>query len=215
MRRILFPVVVVVLVVAGPASAQSGKDWWGNFAITYTEPMGDTADHVDGDYGFTGGFEWKPSASQFGLLTELSWNDFDAPSLWAEDAEGNDVLLEGHAEVWALTLSGTWHAPTEGKVGFYAVAGLGAYRRNVEVTTPAGYDWIYWCDPWWGYCWYEPVAVDAVLYDESTTKVGYNLGIGTTFKVGYSTELYLEARYHWVDTPEATEFIPIAFGIRF
>jgi hypothetical protein len=215
MREAVLLSVAVILIVAGSVSAQSDKEWWGNFAFSYVEPMGATADAVDPSWGFVGGVTYQPSGSRLGILGELAWNDLDAPSLWAEDGQGNDVLLEGRAEVWSLTVNGVWRAPTDGTVGFYVVGGLGAYKRNLQVTTPTGYDYIYWCDPWWGICYGDAVPVDAVLADDSTTKLGYNLGLGATFKIGYATELYIEARYNWVETAEATEYIPIALGIRF
>ena len=209
-------VALALLALAAQAFAQSEKEWRFNLGANYSMPQGTTADKVDPAYGFVAGFTYKPQTWPLGLQVELGYQDFDAPS-WRvpTDKPGQTAKLDGHASVWSLTLNGMWEAKTDGNVGFYVTGGLGAYRRNVSITTFAGYDYIYWCDPWWGFCSAEAVPVNAVLASDSLTKIGYNFGIGTTFRVGYSTELYLEARYHWVDTPKATEFLPIVLGVRF
>jgi len=214
--RFAFAVTLALLAVAVQASAQSEKDWRINLGANYSMPVGTTADKVDPAFGFVGGFIYKPASWPVGIQAELGYQDFKAPS-WTvpTGTPGEFAKLDGHAEVWSLTLNGIWEAKTSGDVGFYVTGGVGAYKRNVAITTFAGYDYIYWCDPWWGYCWAEPVPVDQVLASDSLTKVGFNLGIGTTFRVGYSTQLYLESRFHWVDTPKATEFFPIVFGVRF
>jgi hypothetical protein len=58
------------------------------------------------------------------------------------------------------------------------------------------------------------VPGDPVVAAESTTELGINLGVGVTFEVGLSSELYLELRYHRIDTPEATELLPFIIGYR-
>lgn len=215
MRKTWFVCVLAVLLVAGSASAQH-KEWWGFFTGSYTEPMGTTGDKVDGDWGFSGGAIWRPNDANFGISTELAWNDFDAPSIIAETENGIDLLLEGHAEIWSLTVNGMYNFPSNGRTSFYVIGGAGAYKRNLAVTTPAGYDYIYWCDPWWGYCYAGAVPVDAVLVDDESTNLGLNAGIGLTIETGYASEMFIESRYNWVDTDnDSTEYIPISIGFRF
>lgn len=216
MRKIAVLSLLTVLLAVGTASAQADKEWWGHFGGSWVEPMGTTADKVDADWGLTGGVMFRPDGSNFGLMAELTWSDFDAPSVWAESDNGIDILLEGHAEVWSATLNGLYYIPSEGRTKFYLIGGAGAYKRNLEVTSPAGYDYVYWCDPWWGVCWADAIPVDAVLADDSQTKLGVNAGIGISIETGYNAEMYIESRYNWMDSSEkATEFLPITIGFRF
>ena len=215
MRKTVLLCVALTMAAAGPALAKERK-WWGNFGFTYNEPMGAAANRIEASGGFAGGVAFRPSGSQFGILGEIGWSDFNAPTWEVEtDVPGELARLSGHVEIWSLTVNGIWRAPTKGKLGFYVLGGLGVYKRDVAILTPAGFDYVYWCDPWWGVCYSEAYPVDNVVAANSTTALGYNLGLGATWKVGYKTEIYLEARYTLVDTPRATEYIPIAFGIRF
>lgn len=215
MRRTVLLCVALTVAAAGPAVAQERK-WWGNLGFTYNEPMGAAADRIEASGGFAGGVTFRPKSSQFGILGEIGWSDFNAPK-WevGTDVPGEVVQLSGHVEAWSLTVNGLWRAPTTGKLGFYVVAGLGAYKRDIAVMVPSGFDYITFCDPWWGVCWEEAYPVDRELASRSSTELGYNLGFGATWKVGYVTEVYLEARYTMIDTPETTEYLPIAFGVRF
>ncbi len=69
-------------------------------------------------------------------------------------------------------------------------------------------------DPWW--CWCYPAAVpgQVIQADDLLTKFGYSASAGVNFGVGHG-QLYLEARYHWMDTEKWTEYFPILIGYRF
>ena len=41
-----------------------------------------------------------------------------------------------------------------------------------------------------------------------------NAGAGITFELDSGSELYIEAIYHWVQTEQVAELIPVTFGIR-
>ena len=73
----------------------------------------------------------------------------------------------------------------------------------------------YFCDPWWGYCYVGVTSGDIITANKSDTKFGLNVGLGVEFPVGEESAWFIEARYHWVDSTKATEFIPIQIGFRF
>ena len=54
------------------------------------------------------------------------------------------------------------------------------------------------------------VVTDSV----SSTEFGYNLSAAITFELSNESVIYLEAKYHWVDTQMTAEFMPISIGYR-
>ena len=119
---------------------------------------------------------------------------------------------DGYANMWTLTADVFWKFGKPHGVGGYIGVGAGGYRRYAALTnyvTQLGYI----CDPWWG-CYYAPYTGTQTVAHDTLTKFGFNSSIGMTFPVG-TGEMYVEARYHYMDTPEATEFIPVLIGYRF
>jgi len=48
----------------------------------------------------------------------------------------------------------------------------------------------------------------------SCTELGFNLGAAITFELDNDSVIYLEAKYHWVDTQATAKFMPISIGYR-
>ena len=61
-----------------------------------------------------------------------------------------------------------------------------------------------------GGCTPGSVITDSV----SSTEFGYNLGAAITFELENDWLIYLEAKYHWVDTKVSAKFMPISIGYR-
>ena len=120
---------------------------------------------------------------------------------------------DGNGSVWSLTADALWEFGGNGKIGGFVGVGIGGYKRRVELTSEVLVSGIY-CDPWWGWCYPATAVGDEVTDSDTVTKFGYNAAIGITFPVGEG-DLYLEARYHRMDTHTATEFLPIMIGYRF
>ena len=80
----------------------------------------------------------------------------------------------------------------------YVVAGPGAYYRKVEITEYVGSGVI--CDPWYYVCGTYPVT--AVVGSRGGWDFGFNVGGGVGFKIGESSEFFIETRYHYVAGPE-------------
>jgi hypothetical protein len=58
------------------------------------------------------------------------------------------------------------------------------------------------------------VVGDVITQDDKLTKFGYSASVGLTFPAGRG-EMYLEARYHYMISDPATEYVPILIGYRF
>jgi opacity protein-like surface antigen len=109
----------------------------------------------------------------------------------------------------------------------YVVAGPGAYYRKVEITSYAGTGVV--CDPFYYVCGTYPVT--AVLGSRGGWDMGVNFGGGLGFRIGDQSELFVEARYHYVWGPEIVSstptgslgsggnangtYLPLTFGFRF
>jgi opacity protein-like surface antigen len=123
------------------------------------------------------------------------------------EASGGDV------NVWALTTGLTWSPRLDDGFGFYVNAGIGGYRVEGQLKEP-GVVCGPICPPWSWWCYPGCVPGTVITDSTSTTKFGYNLGVGFGFEVGQGSMIYLEAKYHRIETDVATEMIPIVVGYR-
>ncbi|HQL29127.1 MAG TPA: outer membrane beta-barrel protein [Thermoanaerobaculales bacterium] len=210
-----------LLVIAGlfgvaPAEAQFEKDWkgwYGQAGMGYLLPQGDTGDAIDEDLWFAGGVSYYPEPWPVGIALELSYSNHDIKDDALEPIQPPGSRIDGDVTFWSLTANAVWSPRLGSSAGFYAVAGFGAYRVENRLSEPGHYTGT-GCDPWLWWCVPGIVAGEVVPASESTTELGFNLGIGVAFEVGQSSEVYLEVRYHSVDTPETTELLPLVIGYR-
>jgi hypothetical protein len=87
----------------------------------------------------------------------------------------------------------------------YIVAGPAAYHRSVDITEYVGTGVI--CDPYYYVCGVYPV--DAVIGSRGGWDMGFNIGGGVGFRLGESSEFYVETRYHYVWGPEIVAATPL------
>lgn len=99
--------------------------------------------------------------------------------------------------------------PPDSPVRGYVLAGPGAYYRKVEITEYVGNGVI--CDPWYYVCGVYPV--EAILGSRGGWDMGFNLGGGVGFRIGESSEFYIESRYHYVWGPEITAATQLPAGV--
>ena len=211
--RFVVAPVMAILAVSGSALAQCRGDYSGNVAVNYANPKGE---ELGGGASFTAGVTYQPIKWPVGILLELSHNNFSVPSVPVQtETPGQSAYLYGKAQLWSLTANAIWSHEVDDTLGYYAVGGIGAYKREVSLSSPGGFDSVSWCNPWTGVCSPGLVPVGSVVGTQTETRFGYNLGIGVTYWIGCRTQLYLEARYNRANTSKSTQFIPIAFGIRF
>lgn len=211
-----FASVLVLAVATGiPAMAATGDPIQGYVAGGYAQPLGDADDYLNGGWNLSGGMIWNFSASKpFGIRFDLGFNTWDASQSAIDNYQGTGAAYVdgGYANMWTLTADVLWKFGKPDRVGGYIGLGVGGYRRYAALTnyvTQVGYI----CDPWWG-CYYAPYTGSQTVAHDTLTKFGYNASIGMTFPVG-AGEMYIEARYHYVDTYPSTDFVPVLIGYRF
>jgi len=222
-RKLLVPIICVVLLLAVTTSFagrpdKSWKSWFGHFSGGYTLAQGDFGDFVDDDWTLAGGATYWPENWPVGLDLELAWNEFDANPQVLQQI--NDVLppqssqiTGGNSEIWSVTADFLW-SPGEGSVSVYVAGGVGAYYVRTQLGSPGTIiyppvcGW-YWCYPGGAF------AGTVVKASDSSTYVGGNLGIGLNFELSMGSQIYIEAKYHYIDSdPRETTYVPIMVGYR-
>ena len=54
-----------------------------------------------------------------------------------------------------------------------------------------------------------------LVYDQTRTRFGGNVGLGVDFPRRYGPSYFIEASYHRVFGPQRMDFVPIEVGMRF
>lgn len=213
MKRAIWFVIVGVLVVvaAMPVQAQDKKEIQGYVAGGYVMPQGRAGDFLNDGWNISGGAIFRPAPDKpFGVRLDFGYSDMGANNEVINVANANTLRVDdGYVSMGNITAEALWEFGSPDKVGGYLGVGMGGYRRYAALTAAAYYPY---CDPWWGYCY--TVAGQAVVNSDSLTKFGYSGAAGITFAVG-NGQMYLEARYHYMISDPATEYIPILIGYRF
>jgi hypothetical protein len=214
---------VFVLGMLSSGSAWAGKpdkdwkNWFGHFAIGYVVPEGDFGDLVDDTWNLSGGATWW--TGPVGLDFDLAWNDFDLTNSAIGQINDNlgmgstGEVTSGDLQIWSFTTDAIWSPDTQGSVSFYIAGGIGAYYLDGQLNTtgliyyPPVCGW-YWCYPGW------VGSGDIVVGSESTWEFGYNGAIGINFELSSGSQIYVEAKYHYVDTSTALTYVPVQVGYR-
>ena len=213
-----------VTMAAGLALAASqafavDKPVVGHFSFGPSFVQGDAADAVDDGWALHGGATWFQPGRNLGYRLDFGYDWWDAKSEFLReiDTEPGTIGIQppddGDARSWSLTVDALWNSKGSGKAGFYLVGGVGVYYLQAHISE-TGYGTGYWCDPWWGWCYPTIVEGQYVLEDQSSWEWGLNAGAGFTFQAGASSEIYLEAVYHWLDTPNSGTYVPVTLGVR-
>ena len=226
MRRSILMMALGALVLASSARAQDRPVSF-NIGAGVTATAGEVKSHFGSGFNFDVGLTFRITET-IGFQTEYQYNDFGkkevslASNLPTDAPTQFDVNHRMHVGSFDLMFK----PRTSGRVGGYLLVGPGVYNRVVELTTPT-VGFIRVCDPWWYVCFPGRVPVDQVVGSRSSTDIGVNVGGGATFKVGDSSSVYVEARYHYVWGPTVEDpttgesvkangtYFPITFGFRF
>lgn len=215
MNRKQLAVVVGVIgsLFAGSAWAErpdkDWKKWFGHIGGGFSAPTGETEKVLDSGWNFNGGATYWPEEWPVGLALELGYNSFDIKNEVVQEIED---ATSGGVDVWSVTADFLWSPRTTGTVGVNILGGIGGYYSRYDLGRPGTWSGV---GCWWGWC--RPVAgTGTIIVDSgSTTDFGFNLGAALTFNVGLGSQIYIEAKYHRVQTEnEAEEYIPIIVGYR-
>lgn len=194
-RRIVLTAAAALfsLAVAPPARAQAQV--MPHFGITAgaSVPLSSFGDGVNTGYHVGGLVNVPVALSPIGFRGEVGWNRFD---LSDNSISGNVRMINGALNVVMAPSTIMTAKP-------YFIAGVGAY--NVKTSIDQG-----------------AIATPNGLFDptgreNSSTRLGFNGGIGLAFGLG-SVGTLLEARYVTVNGANggsSLSFVPISFGITF
>jgi opacity protein-like surface antigen len=183
----------------------------GGFAPT----VGDTANYLKAGWNLGLGLQIQPdTAGQLAMQLDLNYTNFNGTQQLVQLGQGHSSFINsGRGDVWSLTADGKYMTDSEPVRG-YALLGVGAYHRYVELSQTA-YGLGYVCDPWWGWCYPSTVEGTVIRASRANTKIGFNAGIGVEFLLENDSSWFIEARYHWIDGGHPTEYIPIQIGFKF
>ncbi|HEX5043494.1 MAG TPA: hypothetical protein VFV75_11345 [Candidatus Polarisedimenticolaceae bacterium] len=211
--------VTLGLAVPGVRAAVDGPVA-GHFSFGPSFLQGDASKAFDDGWALHGGATWFATGRpNLGYRLDFGYDWWDAKNEFLDQIDTNPGTIgiqppdDGDARVWSGTVDLLWNSKGTGKVGFYLVGGVGVYYLQAHISE-YGYGTGYWCDPWWGWCYPGIVQGEYLIDDKSSWEWGLNAGAGLTFQVSPNAEMYLEAVWHWLDTPKSGQFVPVSLGFR-
>ena len=221
-------------------------------AAGMTLPTGDTFHYFNTNYAFQvgGGRQFN---RHFAVLAQFDYDRFGVnkatldnqsalyigqpctPATVPNGGCGVDIDADNH--VWSFTVNPTYTFAQGDKYGAYIVGGIGFYHKVTNFTTPETETFYYYGFP-------EEYTANAVFDHYTSNAVGYNGGIGITYKFSRFADerFFIEGRYVFVDNSQRqgytyatsnasltgssandffpansnrTTYIPVKVGIRF
>jgi len=175
-------------------------------------PLGNTSDILQTGYTLGFAVTWREPGHPLGVRFDLDYASNNATRALQNigSAATGLNITGGWADIWSASVNLEAQHLLSSTTYAYLIGGVGAYYTEVQLTE---YGYGYVCNPWWGYCYYG--NGNAVVASNSTTRFGWNGGVGMAFRLQGST-LFIEARYTRIETsPQPLEFVPITIGLRF
>jgi hypothetical protein len=182
----------------------------------YSEPTGQISDYLQGGWVASGGFTYAPNGNPLGLRGDVSYSSHNATNNFLDYGTlvSGIQVDSGTGQFFSFSLGPSYTVPFIGRSHLYGFAQLGVYHSSLQLTQRLLFSG-YFCDPYFGFCQPGVTAGDDVVYDDSRTRVGWNVGIGIEVPSYFGPAYYIEAAYHRLGGDQAIEYIPIQFGIRF
>jgi opacity protein-like surface antigen len=173
-------------------------------------PVGDSSDRINTGYNISAGAGMNLSR-HLGFEVDYLFSSFDLSNRALAAAGAPD----GYAHNWGFSFNPIFHIAPDRKIGAYVLAGYGVFTRTVNLTRPGVVPGVI-CDPWTFICFTGPVYADIIYRSNSTTKGGWDIGGGVTYRLGEGrTKVFTEIRYYDVLTRDPrTTFLPLTFGLR-
>ena len=208
----------VALLATRPVQAQQDIPLRWHVVAGFNQPVGQTSDLLQGGgYAVGGGFSYKPQRSNpLSLRVDFSYTDNRATRQLLDSGaqQAQAEVDDGHGYFASLTANAVYQVPFGRGVRGYGIAGIGVYHADISLTQRVLYGGTY-CDPYWGYCYPGLAAGDLVVAQQTTTKLGWNAGVGVEFPRYYGQAWFIEARYNRIEASTPIEYIPITIGYRF
>jgi opacity protein-like surface antigen len=215
----------LVLIAAIPAvAAAQDRKVIGEVGMGPTIVFGPAGDRIGTGFNFDFGVIYKAS-NTFGIKVDTLVTRHDVKDEITSQLDVGD----GNAWMWHFSGNAMISSGFDKKASVYGIGGLGVYYRKVNLTNP-GVGFVTVCDPWLLICYPVAVEADQIVGERSTTDFGMNFGGGVNFRVGATTSVFVEFRYHYVWGPKPvptvqplngevkainSQMMPITFGIRF
>jgi opacity protein-like surface antigen len=183
----------------------------------YSVTNGRTGEFLENGWTAGVGLTWWPRAGiPFGLRADLHYSDYNATDNFINlgSALTQTRVDDGHGEIVGLDVDGVYEVPLGSIARGYVLAGIGEAYRRIELTQTVVIGGLV-CDPWWGFCAPGFFPGDVLIARGSTTRFGWNAGLGVDFPLANGSSWFIEARYNRIETTRPTQFIPIRIGLRF
>jgi opacity protein-like surface antigen len=173
-------------------------------------PVGDSSDRVNTGYNITAGAGINLS-KHFGLEIDYLFSSFGL----SDRSLALSGAPDGYAHTWGFSANPIYYIAPDKKLSAYILAGYGVFTRTVNLTRPGVVPGVI-CDPWTFFCYNAPVYADIIYRCNSTTKGGWDVGGGITYRLGEGrTKVFTEIRYYDVLTSNVrSTFLPLTFGLR-
>jgi len=216
--KMLFALGVLVVTAAPCAHAQYYGSAHDNPVQWYVDgglnvPAGSTADLLNTGWNFGFGVIFRQPGAPFGLRLDVNWstNNASAHALYEASGAARTNITGGWADIWSVSAGGEYRYQFNPQTYGYLTAGIGAYYTSVQLTE-VGTGYI--CNPWWYYCYIG--TGDVVVASNTSTRFGWDAGLGVGYQLPSGVTLFAEAKYTWIDTSNQTvTYIPVLFGVRF
>jgi hypothetical protein len=200
----------IVLVACTAANAQEGSKFTFNAGAGFTEPVGNSARHLDTGWtvGLGAGYNITPHA---GIVLGFDYTNMGINS----GTLSNIGFPGGGVRIWDFTLDPIVHITPHKPIDFYLSGGPGVYHHTQEFTAP-GFSTFTAFDPFFGF-YQAGVPSTQILSSYSVVKPGINVGGGFAFGSRWHARFYAEARYNkiFLGNNLHTDYIPVSFGVRF
>jgi hypothetical protein len=208
---------------AGGRPDDQSKNWFGDFSGGWAFPEGNSGDILDDDWTISGGATYWPSDWAVGINFGVGYSKLDISddairainAAIAADPNNSGTVDGGDIESWQFTINAIWGPGSESN-GLYFTGGVGAYSLDATVTETGLVYYPPFCDPWyWWWCYPGGVGLGSIVAgSDSTTEIGYNLGLGYSLEAG-DGQFFIEAKYHLIDTEtDELTYVPLTFGFR-
>ena len=187
------------------------KDWYGHFAAGWVDISGDAANVLQDGFNVSGGATYKPEEWPIGIIFEGGYNSFDMTSEARDFFEASG----GDGSIFSATAGAIWSPKLRGSVGFAVSAGVGGYYIDASLTEP-GYVCGPVCPPYWGWwCYWGCTPGNVVTDSASSFEFGFNIGALVAYELDSGSSIYLEFKWHQVQTEFTTQYMPVTIGFRF